>query len=351
MIPRNALSTPRPTALTPKAEVTRVSTERRVTVKDVAQRAGVSQATVSYVLNETPGQTITPATQERVRAAVRDLGYTPSRVARALRSGRSDIILLILPDAPVGANLARVMDGIERAMDETGHVTVTRRKHPGQSLGPLVNDLSPAAIVCFAPLGEEDEGWLSSTNSPVVQTLKDAPPGVGAAYTDAEGARLQVDHLAERGHTRLGIAIPKSTYLMEYAARRIRGIIERCVELGLPEPVAVPLDMTAEDGLTAVRTWKDAGVTGVCAYNDQYAMAVLAGLRLAGRQAPDDLAVIGLDDHPLSPLTNPPLTSVRVRVNTVIAWANGRVLELLGLPAPEVALDPDPLSVVVREST
>ena len=54
-----------------------------------------------------------------------------------------------------------------------------------------------------------------------------SPPGVGAAYTDAEGARLQVDHLAERGHTRLGIAIPKSTYLMEYAARRIRGIIER----------------------------------------------------------------------------------------------------------------------------
>lgn len=328
-----------------------MSTERRVTVKDVAQRAGVSQATVSYVLNETPGQTITPATQERVRAAVRDLGYTPSRVARALRSGRSDIILLILPDAPVGANLSRLMDGVEQAMDATGHVTVTRRKHPGQSLGPLVNDLTPAAIICVAPLGDEDEGWLSSTSAAVIQTLKDAPPGVGAASTDTEGARLQVDHLVERGHSQLGIAIPKSTYLVEYAARRSRGIIERCAELGLPEPVAVPLNMTAEDGLEAVRTWKAAGVTGVCAYNDQYAMAVLAGLRLAGLRAPGDLAVIGMDDHPLSPLTDPPLTSVRVRLNATIAWVTGRVCQRLGLPAPAMTADADPLTVVARESS
>lgn len=324
---------------------------RRVTVKDVAQRAGVSQATVSYVLNETPGQTITPATQERVRAAVRELGYTPSRVARALRSGRSDIILLILPDAPVGANLSRLMDGVEQAMDPTGHVTVTRRKHPGQSLGPLVNDLAPAAVVSFAALGSEDQGWLGTVNAPVVQMLTDTPPDVGATYTDSEGARLQVDHLVERGHTQLGIAIPRSAHLVEYAARRVRGIIGRCADLGLPEPVAVPLELTAEDGRAAVATWREAGVTGVCAYNDQYAMAVLAGLRLEGLHAPDDLAIIGLDDHPLSPLTNPPLTTVRVRLNATVAWLTGRVLELLGLPAPEAPPDPDPLSVVVREST
>ena len=74
----------------------------RVTAADVAARAGVSRATVSYVLNDTPHQVIPETTRERVRAAAAELGYTPSVAARALMTGRSDIVLLLLPEWPIG---------------------------------------------------------------------------------------------------------------------------------------------------------------------------------------------------------------------------------------------------------
>jgi DNA-binding LacI/PurR family transcriptional regulator len=78
------------------------STTRRVTSADVARVAGVSRATVSYVLNDTPHQTISAATRTRVFEAASSLGYAPSAAARALRTGRSDVVLCLLPDWPIG---------------------------------------------------------------------------------------------------------------------------------------------------------------------------------------------------------------------------------------------------------
>src|SRR3954454_24687443 len=75
---------------------------RRPTAADVARRAGVSRATVSYVLNDTPHQAIPSQTRERVRAAAADLGYSPSAAARTLITGRSEVALLLPPDRPIG---------------------------------------------------------------------------------------------------------------------------------------------------------------------------------------------------------------------------------------------------------
>ncbi|WP_232547158.1 LacI family DNA-binding transcriptional regulator [Propioniciclava soli] len=324
--------------------------ERRVTVKDVAKRAGVSQATVSYVLNETAGQTITPATQERVREAARDLGYTPSRTARALRSGRSDLVLLLLPDAPVGENLARMTERFTDAMDAHGFLAVSRRKRTGQDMGHLVAEIGPAAVLCLGELGPEDEGWASAPSLPIV-LLGEGPGGAlgETSYAHDAMAMRQVDHLADAGHRRIGFARPRSAQFTVYAEPRAEGVRRRCAERGLAEPVEVELGLTGEDAVAAVAALRGAGVTGVAAYNDEYAIAVLAGLRLSGLTAPTDLAVIGIDNIPLAALTHPPLTSVALDLNSGIDRATAAILTGLGIPT-----DPpppsDPFRVVVRAS-
>ncbi|NTW41626.1 MAG: LacI family transcriptional regulator, partial [Cellulomonadaceae bacterium] len=108
---------------------------RAVTAKDVAVAAGVSQATVSYVINDHPGQKISPQTRERVLAAVARLGYTPSAAARALRKGSTDIVLLVLPDVPFGPLIAHIIEQLTDELEPHGLTTITRR----------VRDTSPLA--------------------------------------------------------------------------------------------------------------------------------------------------------------------------------------------------------------
>src|SRR6185503_9607789 len=94
-----------------------VSTPRnRVTSLEVAQHSGVSRATVSYVLNGTPNQTISAETRQRVLDAAERLGYTPYAPARALRSGRSDVVVFLLPEWPIGASIARLVEDLTRAL-------------------------------------------------------------------------------------------------------------------------------------------------------------------------------------------------------------------------------------------
>ena len=93
---------------------------RRPTAADVARLAGVSRATVSYVLNDTPHQVIPAHTRERVRAAAAELGYTPSVAARALITGRSDVVLLLLPDWPIGPTVGALLESLSDAFASTG---------------------------------------------------------------------------------------------------------------------------------------------------------------------------------------------------------------------------------------
>src|SRR3954454_5418345 len=104
------------------------STRRRVTSADVARVAGVSRATVSYVLNDTPHQTISAGTRNRVLAAAARLGYAPSAAARTLRTGRSDLVLCLLPDWPIGQEVCSLLGNLPTALARSGLSFVA---HPG----------------------------------------------------------------------------------------------------------------------------------------------------------------------------------------------------------------------------
>ncbi len=147
--------------------------------------------------------------------------------------------------------------------------------------------------------------------------------------------RLQAEHLAATGHRRLGYAAPDDERVRMFAEPRLDGVRQACADLGLEDPLVQPVPLDAEAAADAVSAWRGAGVTGICAYNDEVALAVLAGLRSLDLTAPDDLAVVGVDDVPAARLAFPPLTTV-TGGQSVIAehLARSIVAALAGKPAP-----------------
>jgi DNA-binding LacI/PurR family transcriptional regulator len=333
-----------------------VTALRRVTSHDVAREAGVSRATVSYVLNRTPGQTIPEPTRERVLAAAARLGYTPSAAARTLRRGRSDLVLFLLPDWPIGHSVASLIHTLTHELSLHGLSLLVHQGTSDQVGSPaaLLGSLSPAAVVAVEALSIEDEAAMQAAGIPVVVSLFDDTSGGPAALmaSQVRVGRLQVEHLASRGHERLAVALPLDPRVRRFAEPRLEGARMACGELGLDQPSVTTIGETEGDAVAAVEAWRThpPAVTAVCAYNDEVAMAVLAALDELGLQAPDDLAVIGVDDIPVARYAHPPLTTVTVGAPELGRYlADAVTRSLIGEPAPT----PPPstaLDVVVRRS-
>jgi DNA-binding LacI/PurR family transcriptional regulator len=288
---------------------------RRVTSADVAREAGLSRATVSYVLNDTPHQKIPDETRQRVLAAAARLGYAPSAAARTLRSGRSDLVLCLLPDWPMGPEVGAMLENLSTSLAGHGLTFVVHPRAGGsRPITEIWKTMTPAAVLAFEDLGEDDATAMRAAGVAQVVIL------LGRARQQRRElevpqqriGRLQVAHLAAAGHRQLGYAYPDDTRLRIFADPRLDGVRAACADLGLDEPVVHTVALDPEVAATAVDKWRHAeqAVTAVCAYNDEVALAVLAGLRRLSLNAPGDLAVIGVDDIPAARLAAPPLTTV-----------------------------------------
>ena len=314
--------------------------QRRPTSVDVAREAGVSRATVSYVLNDTPNQRIPEATRSRVWDAVHRLGYAPSAAARSLRSGRSDVVLWLLPDWPIGPMVGRVIESLAVALARVGLTLVAHPRAGDQRpVSEVWKAISPGAVLAWEALDDDDLAALRAAGVGVVLTLLGTTTAAagGLDISEQRVGRLQVEHLASRGHRRIGYAQPHDERLLSFAGPRLAGVRAACAELGLDEPDIRIVGLDAGRAAEAVRRWRSGPdpVTGVCAYNDEVALAVLAGLRANGLRAPDDVAVIGVDDIPIAALVDPPLTSVYSDVDRLIGYIVEAVLAgLAGQPAP-----------------
>jgi DNA-binding LacI/PurR family transcriptional regulator len=310
---------------------------------------------VSYVLNDTPNQRIPDATRDRVWAAVRRLGYAPSAAARSLRSGRSEVVLLLLPDWPIGRMVGALLEEMALAFARAGLILVAHpRAGNDRPVAEIWNSISPAAVIVWEALEPVDEAAMRAAGVGVNVVLL-GPAGSGSrglAVSEQRTGRMQVDHLAANGHRQIGYAFPDDERVLTFAQPRLEGVRDACAELGLdpPDVQTVPVDVAG--AAEAVRHWRARSrpVTAVCAYNDEVALAVLAGLRAAGMRAPGDLAVIGVDDLPISAVADPPLTSVATSATGLAAYVVQTVLAgLRGDPAPS-APGSDILRLVVRDS-
>jgi DNA-binding LacI/PurR family transcriptional regulator len=327
---------------------------RRPTSADVAREAGVSPATVSYVLNDTPHQKIPPATRQRVLDAADRLGYTPSAAARVLRSGRSDVVLLLLPDWPIGPSVGELLQEMSAQLAAAGLTFVAHPRGPGaRPVGEVWKAITPAAVVAFDGVDEHEAAALRAAGIGLVLGLLDRSGrrGFELEVPQQRVGRLQVEHLAATGHRRIGYAWPADTRVETLARARLEGVRHACADLGLDEPDVrtVPLDVGV--AAEAMRAWRASSVSAVCAYNDDVALALLAGARGAGLAVPGDLAVIGVDDVPAAALVDPPLTTVVADQRTTARQLAASIVAVLGdepVPQPPGS---DVVGVVVRGST
>ncbi|NJQ05200.1 LacI family DNA-binding transcriptional regulator [Streptomyces lonarensis] len=327
---------------------------------DIAAQAGVSEATVSRVLNGKPG--VAATTREAVLTALDILGY--ERPAR-LRRRSAGLVGLITPelDNPIFPAFAQV---IGQALTRQGYTPVLATQTPGGStedeLTGMLVDRGVAGIIFVSGLHADttaDTGRyerLRGHGVPFV-LINGYSESVRAPFVspdDAAAMQLAVTHLASLGHRRVGLALGPARFVP--VQRKTAGF-RRAVrqELGLTDDEATALIehslYTLEGGQAAAAALLSRGCTAVVCASDMMALGAVRTARQHGLAVPHDVSVIGFDDSPLIAFTDPPLTTIRQPV-TAMGQAAVRALleEVGGTPAPhsEFVFMPE---LVVRGST
>ncbi|MFH8613015.1 LacI family DNA-binding transcriptional regulator [Streptomyces sp. NPDC018029] len=327
---------------------------------DIAAHAGVSEATVSRVLNGKPGVAV--ATREAVLAALDVLGY--ERPVR-LRRRSAGLIGLITPelDNPIFPAFAQV---IAQALTRQGYTPVLATQTPGGStedeLTEMLVDRGVSGIIFVSGLHADttaDMGryeTLRAQDVPFV-LVNGFSPDVKAPFVstdDRAAVRLAVTHLTSLGHTRIGLAVGPKRFVP--VVRKIEGF-----QLGLLERLGLDPDESAEliqhslytleGGQAAATTLINRGCTAVVCASDMMALGAVRAARDLGLSVPRDISVVGFDDSPLIAFTDPPLTTIRQPVQAMGQAAVRALLEEIGgTPAPhgEFVFMPE---LVVRGST
>jgi LacI family transcriptional regulator len=318
-----------------------VRREPRVTILDVAARAGVHAGTVSRALNR-PDK-VAPATRERVEVAVLELGFVPSRAARSLITGQTGNIAVIVPDItnPYFAVLVR---SIERAAREAElHVLLVD-----------TGEVRDEEVRAAHRLSREVDGFivLSSRrlyraldalgDTPAVFVNRQVPGRASVLLRSAAAAGEALRHLAELGHRRVCyLRGPEGLW----AAVERRDAVRRTSRASGVEIVEVEASTpTFDAGVSAVDGVMRVGASAVMAFNDQMALGVLAGLTQRGIRVPDEVSVVGCDDVPMAAMVAPSLTTIRMPTDE----AGAAAVRLLTDSTAKVELFG---SLVVRGST
>ncbi len=327
-----------------------------VTIKQVAQTAKVSVATVSRVLNaKGPARA---ETRQRVLRAARRLGYVPHGGARSLITRRTDSVGVLLPDL-YGEFFSEVIRGIDLAARRAGFHLLVSSSH---------SDRSEIELVLRAMRGRVD-GLIVMSPSVDARTLQanlsdklpvillscrvDGSPFEAINIANYDGAYAMVRHLFGRGHRR--IAFVKGAQGNYDAQERLRGYRAAVRLLGAErdEGLELPGNFGEESGYRAARRALDLDPrpSVIFAANDAMAIGALSALREASVSVPDQMALAGFDDIPVSRFLTPPLTTVRVGIAELGARAAERLIELVKRPKPhENRRDRSPITLVVRRS-
>jgi LacI family transcriptional regulator len=286
------------------------------TIREVAESAGVSYATVSHVINKT--RLVSPETRERVLAAMDALNYRPNALARSLRQGKTNTIGLVLPDSanPFFAEISR---GIEDEAFKKGYsVFLCNTELDMQREMFYVDVLSKKQVdgIIFVAAGDQADSldYLLGRRMPVVMIDRDIPNvEVDAVLTDHQlGGYLATRHLLELGHTRIACIAGSSS--ITPSAERITGYRRALEEAGVAfdESLLVRGDYHAQSGMdiTLSLLAMDPRPSAIFALNDLMALGALRAAAEAGFSVPKDLAVVGYDDLEITHFTNPPLTTI-----------------------------------------
>lgn len=319
--------------------------KKPVTLRQVAEEAGVSSATVSLVLNDKGD--ISDSTRQRVMAAVEALNYTPRAMKAKPESGH---VLRFLKISKHGETVNRdhnhfisdYIDGMSREATRRDYALEVV-SHEGEDLGALVNNLEGRDLSGIIALGTElsevDIATLSAADQPVV-FIDTFHPSLEASFVDMDNDQAMfavAQHMRERGYKRIGF-VGSHTDVENFRLREeafTRACKKQSLALAVQDRLSVPA--TREGAYLGSKDHFEQGGTFADAYfcaNDVIAFGLMRAFEELGKRIPEDIAVIGFDNLPMSSLFSPSLTTVDVPKQQIGAMAV-RLLDDIIISSPE----------------
>lgn len=329
------------------------------TSDDVARLAGVSRATVSYVINNGP-RPVSPQTRAKVIEAIRQLNYQPNAVARNLRLQRTSTLGLIVPDThnPYFSEVAR---GIEAVAFERGYTVVICHSSAQLERELQYVDMLLAQRVAgviwipgtadFAPYKKLKENNVKTV---VIDRIIPDESITAVMADNFHGGYLATEHLIQLGHERIGY-IGRSNDL-SHSRQRFEGYQAalQAHNIRFEEGYVVQGGYVLDDGRRAVRQLLslERPPTALFAYNDMMAIGALRALHEAGLRVPEDFSVVGFDDIAQAEFTCPALTTVHLPKSEMGERGAHLLISLIEKQKPAKSLtSPLQVQLIVREST
>jgi len=328
---------------------------RTTGLKKLAEHLGLHPATVSVVLNEVPGRSISQATRDRIKAAAKEFNYQPSLLARSLRSRRTLSIGILVPDL-AEAYHNQIVSGIGDHLMDSGYFYFTahhrRKKHLMEEYSQMLLSRGvEGMIVIDTPINH-------AFPVPVVAVAGHRPvEGVTNVVLNHRLAAAQIlSHLQSLGHDRV-VFVRGQTFSAD-AEERWRYLMETANAKGIPVRQELVIQLTGdvhspELGYPVIQQLlaRNAQFTAVVAFNDMSAIGIIRALQDLKISVPGDVSVIGFDDIEAAAYTVPRLTTVKQPLAEMGRIAAQCVLNRLHRTEkfrPEITVDPN---LVIREST
>ncbi|HEU5015491.1 MAG TPA: LacI family DNA-binding transcriptional regulator [Roseiflexaceae bacterium] len=329
------------------------------TIKQVAKQAGVSIATVSYVLNGTG--TVTEATRQRVLAVVSDLGYQPSHAARSLR-GRSYTLGLALPAQPgrlADPTLAEMLASLSDTAAACDYSLLLATARADKSASEMCLSLARTGQVdglVLLDMQTDDERAQALCEAGIPHVCAGPPARCNSPFVTADGysaAILAVRHLLQLGHRRIGL-IQLPSELAESEPRYL-GYSTALAEAGVEaDPqLVVEAGRGEQDGFQTMQELLSLPEppTAVLACSDELAFGAMHALYDAGRTVGQDISLIGFDDVPLAAHMHPPLTTLRQPRRRMGEQLATLLIDIIEKRQPKTNHVTLPMRLMVRKTT
>ena len=286
---------------------------RAPTSADVARLARVSRSTVSLVVNDVPNSRIAQPTRERVLAAVQELGYAPDVSARRLRAGTSRLVLMPLPQLPLGPAIDTTIEHLSEKLRASGLTLLVHgdRRATGTAAARMWAELRPAAVLVSADRCTKSSVALLRRAGTEVLMISGRPTS-WADTLEFDQGRVGAEaaaHLLAVGHRRLAAIVPTGP-LEGLGRARAEGLGNAARTVGASSE-EITMEATLQSAAavaSAVR--RPGGPTAVFTYNDEYGALLHRALGDQGAVMPDEIALVGADNLPIATFLRPALTSV-----------------------------------------
>ena len=331
------------------------------TMKDIANAVGVSLTTVSNVIHGNYDR-VSPQTIARIREAIEQMHYVPNMSARALVSHSSHIIAFIDTHSPqetyAGNGFASVLlCGIENVVTRHGYFLMMRRGTDESILRLMLDTWNPDGVIFKDYVSEDLVRFVRRLGKPCVtiNTYFNDPTLIQVRASDYRGGRIATEHLLSLGHRDIlfvgavgcGFQNNDQRYQGHLAALRSAGIEPR------PDNLINSLHPFRADSAIAMgRQQADrGGFSAICVSGDQYAVAIMAGLRERGVRVPEDISIVGFDDVDIARMCYPPLTTIRQDGIGKGERAAEALFSLIAGESPDPADFNLPVQLVVRGTT